>query len=224
MKREVLGRVEGVLAGPQDVDGSGDRSELLSKRPVSVVGEGSVYHLDRCAEQRRSLPFGIFATPVRMLGQKHIDRRWIGYVRDDRGMDLLRRDLVEGDSRIDEQVGSGESLVHGSGPNGHGTAERMADNETPWSRARFEYIPGVGIEAVAVRMGAITMPTKVGRNGRVSRCLERAGDLPPHWTGRTESVKEQHIRDSVPESMDVQLHWGRHCTPRWTGQTSTLRP
>jgi len=69
---EVLRRIEGVLTGPKDVNGSGDRSELLPKRPIPVVGEGPAYDFNRGGEQRRSLPFGIFATPVWMFGQERI--------------------------------------------------------------------------------------------------------------------------------------------------------
>ena len=129
-------------------------------------------------------------------------------------MDLLRRGPVEGDGRIDEQVGSGEVRIHGCGPNGYGTAERVTDDQIPRPRARLDNVPGVGIETVFVRMGAFSMAAKIGRNRCVSRCLKCAGDLPPYRAGRAQSVKEQHARGSRPESMDVQLHEGRHCTFR----------
>ena len=66
---KVVCGVERVLVGSEDVDGSGERTELVSELPVLVVFEGSPDDVDGGCEQRRSFVVGVLPTPVGMVGQ-----------------------------------------------------------------------------------------------------------------------------------------------------------
>jgi hypothetical protein len=66
---EVLCGVERVLVGSEDVDGTGDRTELVCELPISVVFEGLLDDVDGRCEERSSFVVGVLSTPVGMVGQ-----------------------------------------------------------------------------------------------------------------------------------------------------------
>jgi hypothetical protein len=205
MAFEVIRRVQRVEICSEDANRGGDVGEFSTQLPLRIVIE-SGRHDERCRGPYRGvLAFSVLPVPCGMIGDQLGNARRVLRFGDKIGPQGRHRGSVEVNRRINEQISGCKAWIECRRSHRRGATERMPDDQIPRPRMGGHDVSRISVEDVTIGTRTLSVATQIRSDRWVAGRHQGLTDLPPHRSGRTETVQEQHTGRSCTEAMRDEI-------------------